>query len=145
MAWTGPDDLRPLSAKGRAQSERLGQFLASVRFRGDVFLTSPRVRARETAEIVAEALGARVAVDLRLAGPLSVDTVEQLLADAGDPAAPVLVGHDPDFSDLLVDLLGGGSSLRMRKGAMACLVAPRPLRDHAAELAWLLPPDLLGR
>ncbi len=147
-AWPGPDDRRPLSAKGRAQAERLGAFLASVGFAPDVLITSPMLRAVETAEIVGEALGRPVRADPRLAGPLSPATVDAILEAAASPVRAVLVGHDPDFSDLFADLVGGtggGAGLRLRKGAIACLATDRPLRDGAAELRWLLPPDVLER
>jgi phosphohistidine phosphatase SixA len=71
--------------------------------------------------------------------------LEAILVSAGDPVRPVLVGHDPDFTDLLVELAGGPSSIRMRKGAIACLAGRRPLGPGEAELRWLVPPDLLER
>jgi len=107
-------------------------------------LTSPRVRARETAELVADRLGVPVRIDERLGGFLDLATVEAILDDAGSPTRPVLVGHDPDFSDLLV-LLTGSPGLRMRKGAFALLDVERPLTPGSAELRWLVPPDLLRR
>ena len=57
MAWTGPDAARPLCDKGGAQADRLGWFLAGLGFRPDAALTSPKLRAARTAEIVAEHLG----------------------------------------------------------------------------------------
>jgi phosphohistidine phosphatase SixA len=52
----------------------------------------------------------------------------------------VLVGHDPDFSDLLSVL--SGCRLEMAKGALARLDLDRPLRPDVGELRWLLPPDV---
>ena len=143
-AWDRPDDLRPLSDKGRQQAERLGRVLAAAGFVPDAVLTSPRVRARETAEMVADRLGVPVRIDARLGGFVDLATVEAILDDAGGPARPVLVGHDPDFGDLLT-LLTGSSGLRMRKGAFALLDVERPLTPGSAELRWLVPPDLLRR
>jgi phosphohistidine phosphatase len=149
MTWPGPDERRPLSAKGRAQAERLGEFLASNGFAPDAILTSPLLRAAETAEIVAAALHVVARTDPRLAGGLALDDIETILHDAGDPARPVLVGHDPDFSGLLAELvsgpLGATIGVRMRKGAIACIAGERPLRPGGAELRWLVTPDLLGR
>jgi phosphohistidine phosphatase SixA len=54
--WTGPDDARPLSGKGEKQSRRLGKLLASVGFAPSVILTSPKLRAKQTAEVVADEL-----------------------------------------------------------------------------------------
>jgi phosphohistidine phosphatase len=143
-AWDRPDDLRPLTDKGRQQAERLGRLLAAAGFVPDAVLTSPRVRARETADLVAERLGVPVRIDPRLGSFLDLATVEAILDDAGKPARPVLVGHDPAFSDLLA-LLTGSPGLRMRKGAFALLDTERPLTPGAAELRWLVPPDLLRR
>ena len=143
-AWDRPDDLRPLTNKGRQQAERLGRFLAAAGFVPDAVLTSPRIRARETAELVADSLGMSVRIDPRLGSFLDLATVEAILDDAGGPGRPVLVGHDPDFSDLLV-LLTGSPGLRMRKGAFALLNVERPLTLGSAELRWLVPPDLLRR
>ena len=141
-AWTGKDDVRPLSPKGERQAERLGTFLARVRFRPDVILTSPKRRAAQTAEIVAGHLSLPVAVDDRLAGSLDASTVEAIALDAGDPVRLVLVGHDPDFTEL-VAALSGAQNVQMRKGALARLDADRPLEAGGAALRWLVPPDLL--
>ena len=142
MAWTGPDADRPLSGKGEKQADRLGRFLAGVGFAPDAVITSPKVRAAQTAERVAERLDVRVTVDDRLAGPLTPATIEAILRDAGDPARPVLVGHDPDFSELLADL-AGAPDLEMRKGAIARIDLDRPIGEATGRLAWLVPPDLL--
>ena len=107
-------------------------------------LTSPRVRARETAELVADRLGVDVRVDPRLADHLDLAAVNSILDDAGMPRRPILVGHDPDFSDLLGSLTAS-PGLRMRKGAFALLDVERPLTPGTAELRWLVPPDLLRR
>src|SRR3989442_4831588 len=64
--WTGPDERRPLSAKGRQQAERLGRHLAAIRLDLELIVSSPKVRARETADLVATALGLRARIDERL-------------------------------------------------------------------------------
>ena len=139
--WAGPDEIRPLTEKGRRQAERLGRLLAAAGFAPDVVLTSPLVRARETAEIVAELLGVRVRVDPRLGEPLDLATVDAILDDAGSPGRPVVVGHDPDFSEIVTELVG--APILMRKGALARVDIERPLEPGAGDLRWLLPPDLL--
>jgi phosphohistidine phosphatase SixA len=79
-----------------------------------------------------------------LAGFLDLGALEALLEEAGSPVRPVLVGHDPDFSDLLASLTGS-PAIRLRKGALALLDVGRPLAAGSAELRWLVPPDLLRR
>jgi phosphohistidine phosphatase len=141
-AWEAPDASRPLSEKGERQAERMGRYLARTGFRPDAVLTSPKVRAARTAEIVAGHLGVAVSVDPRLAGPFSLADLEEMLADAGNPLRPVVVGHDPDFSDL-VSQLAGAQHIPMKKGALARIDVDGALRPGAGTLRWLLPPDLL--
>ncbi|HEX5149240.1 MAG TPA: phosphohistidine phosphatase SixA [Candidatus Limnocylindrales bacterium] len=142
-AWDGPDDRRPLSDKGEKQAERLGRFLDGIGFRADAIITSPKLRATETARIVAERLGdGHVDDDERLAGPLDIATLEAVLRDAGDPQRPMIVGHDPDFTELVATLCGA-ARVPMRKGALARIDAPRPLEPGGGTLRWLVPPDLL--
>jgi phosphohistidine phosphatase len=140
-AWTGPDAARPLSDKGRKQSKRLGEHLTAIGFQADLFITSPKVRAAQTAELVAEHLRTKVSIDDRLAGRLDVDTLDAVLGDADDPGRVVIVGHDPDFSELLSTLVG--TRLEMKKGAFASVEVERPLRGGGGMLRWLLPPDAL--
>ncbi|HEV8282044.1 MAG TPA: histidine phosphatase family protein [Candidatus Limnocylindrales bacterium] len=141
-AWEGPDAARPLTDKGRSQSERLGKYLAGIAFKGGPFISSPKVRAVQTAELVAERLKAEVDLDDRLGEALDLEAVESILRDAGDPERAVLVGHDPDFSDLLAELVET-SRVPMRKGALARIEVDRPLRPGGGTLRWLIPPDAL--
>jgi phosphohistidine phosphatase len=141
-AWEGPDAARPLSDKGRNQSKRLGKFLAGINFAGEPFITSPKIRAAETAELAAGPLKAKIQEDERLAGVLTLETIEAVLRDAGDPERPVLVGHDPEFSEV-VAMLCGAAGVSMRKGALARIEIERPLQAGAGILRWLIPPDAL--
>jgi phosphohistidine phosphatase len=140
--WEGPDERRPLSDKGEKQADRLGRFLAGIGFQTDAIITSPKLRAAQTAKHVADRLGVPVGEDGRLAGEVSLDTLEAILRDAGDPTRPVLVGHDPDFTEL-VAILCGAARVPMRKGALARIDASKPLEPGSGVLRWLVPPDLL--
>jgi phosphohistidine phosphatase len=142
-AWKGSDDERPLSAKGEGQAERLGQLLARVAFAPDAIVSSPKVRASRTAEIVAKALGLEIRLDERLGQGLDLVAIEAILFDLDEPVRPVLVGHDPDFSDLAAALTDS-PRLTMKKGAFARIDAPRPLAPGTGTLRWLIPPDLLA-
>jgi phosphohistidine phosphatase len=141
MTWDRPDEERPITEKGRRQAERVGRLLAAAGYAPDVILSSPLARARQTAEIVSEILGTRMRIDDRLGEALDLATIERILADAGDPRRPVLVGHDPDFSELVSELVG--APIPMRKGALARVDLERPLEPGTGELRWLLPPDIL--
>jgi phosphohistidine phosphatase len=142
--WQGDDAARPLSEKGVRQAERLGRHLARVGFEPDAILSSPRLRALQTAEIVGKALGVEVTADDRLAGSLDPGSVTALLHDAGSPRRPVLVGHDPDFSELLAGLVGA-PDLSMKKGALARVDLAAGIATGGGALRWLLPPDLVPR
>ena len=140
--WEGPDEARPLSPKGEKQADRLGRFLAGVGFKPDAIITSPKIRAAKTAEIVAERLGLPFSFDTRIANDFGLEELERMLREAGDPARVVIVGHDPDFSEL-VATLSGAPEVPMRKGAHVRIDVRRPLEPGGGILRWLIPPDLL--
>lgn len=140
--WTGDDAQRPLSAKGRKQAERLGRFLAERGFKPDAIVTSPKVRASQTAELLGAQLNVRVETDQRLGMPLDVDVLADIVDDAGGRAV-VLVGHDPDFSELAA-ALSGTRHLPMKKGALARIDVTPPVREGSGLLRWFVPPDLIA-
>ena len=142
MAWTRPDAERPLSPKGQRQAARVARWLSAIDHRPDAIITSPKVRAAETAAVVAGAFGIAVVNEPRLAGPFGIDLLEEILHDAGSPLRPMLVGHDPDFSELAA-LLSGVMTLQMRKGALARIDIVPPLGAGGGTLRWLVPPDAL--
>lgn len=139
--WDGPDAARPLSHKGRGQAERLGAFLAVAGVRPDRIITSPKVRAAQTAAIVGAALGLEPVVDARLAEGCGLSCLESMLGGA-DAREPMVVGHDPDLSMLLSVLLGASGQV-MRKGALATIAVERPLERGCGVLRWMVPPELL--
>ena len=141
-SWDGPDEDRPLSDKGERQADRLGRFLADIGFKVDTIISSPKVRAVQTANIVAKRQGLTAGEDARLAGEVSILTLEAILRDAGDPLRTMVVGHDPDFSELVATLCDAGT-VPMRKGALARIDVARPLGPGGGTLRWLVPPDLL--
>jgi len=142
--WTGDDAIRPLSERGRRQSERVAKLLASAEEAPDVMITSPKVRAAETAQIVARQLKIEVVVDDRLMGPLDPDIVAEILAGAGMAVRPCLVGHDPDFSMLLGELTGV-FAIQMKKGSLARVdYEGNSLVPGRGVLRFLVPPEILG-
>jgi phosphohistidine phosphatase len=140
--WAGDDAERPLSAKGVRQAERMGRHLTALGFAPDAIVTSPKIRAAQTAAIVGEALGRRVLEDDRLAGAWDIDDLAGILHEARDPQRVVLVGHDPDFSDVLAALVGA-VALPLRKGALARVDVMPPIEPGGGVLRWLLSPDAI--
>jgi phosphohistidine phosphatase len=124
-----PDDERPLTARGAMQADAVGRALAVLDVHIDVCLSSPKLRAVQTAERACEPLGIPVTIEQALAGePFDVD---ELVAGLGDA---LLVGHDPSFSLLLHDLTG--TQARMKKGGLAAV--------SKGELVALLRPSELA-
>lgn len=101
-----PDSLRPLSQRGREEASALAQQLAGHDSPPKLVLTSPLLRARETAEVLAAALGAKLLVDERLEPGATTLLLREAVenADADGPVA--VVGHQPDFSEIAFELTG---------------------------------------
>ena len=140
--WIGDDDLRPLTKKGRRQCERLGAFLEAQGVRPDVIVSSPKVRAQQTAEIVAAKLGMTVRTDRRLGEGFGKREMWALLDETG-AREPMFVGHDPDLSMLLAYLIDT-AGIAMKKAALATVDLHTKLGDGEGNLRWLVPPDLLA-
>jgi phosphohistidine phosphatase len=100
-----PDELRPLTAQGRAAARALGERLARDGVRPDAVLTSPLLRARETARELARAAGVEPEPDERLAPGATVETVRAALQERAGTV--VVVGHQPDCARIAAALTGG--------------------------------------
>ncbi|MCW2965949.1 MAG: phosphohistidine phosphatase [Actinomycetia bacterium] len=97
-----PDELRPLTVAGRAVARDLGERLAPEH--PDAVLSSPLLRARETAEQIARAAGLAPEADERLAPGATAEDLKAAIAGRGDTV--VAVGHQPDCSAMLLVLSG---------------------------------------
>jgi phosphohistidine phosphatase len=93
-----PDELRPLTPDGADQARRLGERLAAEELPPAVVVSSPLVRARQTAELVAGVTGAELLSDQRLAPGATVDSLRAVVAELAGPVATV--GHQPDCSEI---------------------------------------------
>jgi phosphohistidine phosphatase len=124
----GDDESRRLTGKGERQARAAGEALAALGAGIDACLTSPKVRAAETARLACEPLElvAEVAPELRGGG---FDALA-LAAGRGDV---LLVGHEPDLSNEVGRLTGG--SVKLRKGGLAIV-------DGSTLQALLRPRDL---
>ncbi len=111
---TGDDASRPLSAKGERQSRAAGMALLGLGVEIDVCLTSPKLRASETARIACEPLGVEVEVTEALRGG-DFDPAD-LAAGRGEV---LLVGHEPDFSRAVQ--LATGARAEIKKGGIAAI------------------------
>ncbi|MBD3220279.1 phosphohistidine phosphatase SixA [bacterium] len=137
------DDLRPLVERGRQRMRAIAEVIARLDQKIDTVVTSPLVRAAETAEIVANRLGLqeRLITDERLGLDFDVQALAAILAGLkNDRRRILLVGHEPSFSEVIGELTGG--AVVVRKGALA-RVDLTPGQQQRGRLVWLLQPRVL--
>ena len=133
--WNKPDDERPLTERGRKEMKRVANFLERLKFSADAILTSPLPRASQTAEIVAGRLGIELRTESALAHGFNVERLRRLLAKAGADCVMV-VGHEPEFSEVIKELTGG--EVKLSKAGVALLEVNRGFTS--GKLLWLFPP-----
>jgi phosphohistidine phosphatase len=109
----------------------------------DVIVTSPLVRARQTAAIVAEALGLRdkLVEDERLGPGFDLVRLAEIVRAQRGADAVMLVGHEPSFS-MTIGRLAGGGAIDVKKGSLARVDVADP-SELRGELVWLIPPKVL--
>jgi phosphohistidine phosphatase len=142
------DEERELTAEGRADFAQVVAGLAALGIRLDRILTSPLIRARQTAEILAQALpGPRPAELVALAPGGSFEGVFRALRDPSGESGIALVGHEPTLGALVSLSTTGVASdgTPLKKGGVACLKFAGAPRSKSAALAWLLTPKQLRR
>jgi phosphohistidine phosphatase len=133
----GDDAARRLTPKGQEEAERAGLALAHLGLEFDLVLTSPRVRAMETAQIACEALGAEFAAHDPLGGGFGAGAARELAAGLRDDGRMLLIGHNPDMAQVVHDLTGAAA--RMPTGSVAGV----GVQGAGAELLALLRPRAL--
>ena len=141
-----PDDAkRPLTAEGMSQMRKAARGLARLGLGLDVVLTSPLVRARQTAEILASALEPRPSlVTIDSLAPEAAYTA--LVADMEKHARKTriaLVGHEPGIGELAARLVGSRHSIEFKKGAVCRVDVDDLPPSGPGALRWLLTPKIL--
>ena len=155
-AWAGhfgdpdwPDDRqRPLTDEGRKRFARMVRKLRERGFAPEVIATSPLVRCRQTAEIVAEGVSGSPEVVQRgelVPGSDLAGIVDWTNRSAGDYDEVAWVGHAPDVGRLTSALIGDSRGfIRFAKGAVAALRFPGEAALDEGELRWLVTAKMLG-
>jgi phosphohistidine phosphatase len=100
-----PDELRSLTPEGRRQAQELAERLQADGVEPDAIISSPLLRARETADALAGTTGAEVHADDRLAPGATEEDVRTAVAGRGETV--VVVGHQPDCGRIAAALTGG--------------------------------------
>ncbi len=141
------DAMRPLTPKGRSRVERIATELHKMGYAFDWIVTSPLVRAAETAEVVAASQEPAPPVDVcqALRPGASQEDVLAFLAKNPDRRSVMLVGHEPDLSTLAGRLIGAGreANLEFRKGG-CCLIEYSSIpTQYSGRLVWWLTPRAL--
>ncbi len=143
-AWKDDDAKRPLTKRGKKKMRRIAKTIARWRLGVDLIISSPYLRAAETAEIVARKLKLqdKLVRDDCLAYGFNMEKLTSLLGAFPKAEAIMFVGHEPDFSQT-IGYLTGGSRVVVKKGGLACVDLP-DRKALKGELLWLVPPRLMA-
>ena len=140
--WQGRDFDRPLTPEGKDRMEREAKAIAKLGLSLDAIVTSPLIRAKQTAEIVASALKMRASEDGRLGPDFDERRLAEILREQRDAKSVMLVGHEPNFSETISGIVGGGR-IDLKKGGLA-YVDIAGGGDISGALVWLIPPKVLA-
>jgi phosphohistidine phosphatase len=140
---------RPLTPEGERKLLQIAEAMEALDLAFDLILSSPYLRARQTAEIVAEALKARRKLefsDSLVPGGSPKKLVEFLNRLQPPPESVLLVGHEPYLSGLVSLLVAGNPSLSMvlKKGGLCKLATESLAPGRCAALEWLLTPKQMA-
>jgi phosphohistidine phosphatase len=143
-----PDDAkRPLTSEGVSRLRREARGLQALGVTFDQILTSPLVRAKQTAEVFAQAQDDKVPIaqiDALAPGGTPAQVV-QALAEYARRKAIALVGHEPNMSELAAKLLGTRTPVPFKKGAVCCIEFEALPPARPGTLAWFATPRMLRK
>jgi len=143
------DSLRPLTEKGREKMHRIAGALRELGMEPDLIVSSPYVRASQTASILAK--------ELKYKEELAYSNFLMPMGEPDDMIGEInekfsvdelmLVGHEPNLSLLTSTLLAGNTdlSINFKKGGVCCLSVDDLHYDHKATLEWLITPKISTR
>ena len=143
--WKGDDAERPLTDEGKAKTKEIADTLAKLDLGLEAILTSPLTRAKQTAEIVAKKLNleSKMVEDKRLSPGFDADKLRDILLEHPYGDSVMVVGHQPDFSETIGELIGGGR-VAIKKGGLALVDLPNTHSKHG-ELVWLMTPKMMTK
>ena len=141
-----PDDTkRPLTERGMNRFKDAVKGLRRLDVAVDEIFTSPLVRARQTAEILAAGLDGKPPIkvlDVLAPGNTSASVMTHL-ARVAKRRRIALVGHEPELGELAAHLIGAGRALAFKKGGICRIDLGSLTSKRAASLTWFLPPNVL--
>jgi phosphohistidine phosphatase len=133
---TGPDSGRRLTEQGRREAREAGKALLERGAAPVAILTSPRLRARETAELVAAELGGKMPVEVR--EPLTCGATSEIYRaelQTRSPGDVLLVAHNPELSSFASSL--AGRMVSFRPSTVCCF----EIEKDDVRLVWLRQPS----
>lgn len=133
------DHDRPLTKRGEQRMKSAAKILRRLDLHITHLYSSPRVRARDTAKIVADALGLAVEIREELNFSFNVGDVVMLTSALTEAHAVMFVGHNPSLSEIVSVLTG--ARVDMKKGGLARVDIPEP-GARVGELVWLIAPKI---
>ncbi len=143
-----PDPERYLTEEGVEKTKQVAKGMATLGITGDVFLTSPYVRAAQTAEVFANALDyAKQKIrrtDLLLPGAEPTQLFRELARDK-QASTVFLFGHAPQLDDIIATALGSKKHVTSLKKAGVAFLELKRLSPPIGQLVWLATPKMLRR
>ena len=141
------DSQRPLTDKGRRKMRQIARALRSLGVEFDLILSSPYVRARETAEILADVFKMKKKI-LFSDNLIPLGNPELLITEVNEKHSVdslAVVGHEPHLSTFVGLLVAETAKIdiTLKKGGVCCLSADDLHHEHRATLEWLLTPGIL--
>jgi phosphohistidine phosphatase len=143
------DSQRPLTAEGREKITRIAQALANLGLKPDLILSSPYVRAEQTATILAKEFGRKK--NLRFSDLLiptgKADAILSEIVKSYLVNELFIVGHEPCLSLLISALatVNADLAIQMKKGGVCCLSVHDLRLEQRAAIEWLVTPKILLR
>lgn len=141
------DDKRPLTERGKSRFKECIDGLVSLNVAVDEIFTSPLVRAKQTADLLAAGLSGKPAVKIldALSPGHSPTSVLAQLARAARRRRIALVGHEPGLGELAAHLIGAGRALPFKKGGICRIDVESLTSRRPGALTWFVTPRLLRR
>lgn len=144
-----PDDRkRPLTNAGALRFKQVVEGLRTLDVKPTLVLSSPLVRAMQTAELFVAGIGGKPRLETleALAPGGRTAAIFEALAKYGKKAEAIaLVGHEPDLGELAARLLRARGTIDFKKGAVCCLDLDGATPTGPGTLRWLLPPRALRK
>jgi phosphohistidine phosphatase len=135
--WDRPDDERPLTERGKKEMRKVAKFLRELDIPLDDILSSPLPRACQTAEIVADRFNLHVREKETLGGGFNLTGLKELIQEY--PVENLMiVGHEPNFTEVISKLTG--ADCKLSKGGIALVELAE--NEINGRLLWLFPPKI---